>query len=206
MTRLVLVHGPRLSVALPRRSVSLVVLLAMAVVASCGSTPSGAPRVSADQAPGTQRTPASLVRRQEVALGKDVSLVLETRAFEAKRHDVRLCAEGVPCLIDGKPVFGTHGSLPSIEIVSLTLRMGERRIPLDASAMYNPWSPREDRDVYAWLSRELGDRLVIRGEFSDGAAAYVAEWEVVEGSALRTVLKCAECLSMACRGFETAPR
>ncbi len=158
------------------------------------------------QQPKPKMVSASIVGRKEIQLGKDVSLLMETRAFDAKRHDVKLCAGGIPCLIDGRPVYGTYRSLPSVEIVSLTLKTGNRAIPLDTSAMYNPWSPREDRDVDVWLSRELGDQLVIRGEFSDGAGAYFAEWEVVEGSALRTILKCAECLSMACKGFESGSK
>jgi hypothetical protein len=148
-----------------------------------------------------EQTSASIAGRKEIYLGNEISLSLVTRTFEARRHNIKRCAEGTPCLIDGRPVYGTYRSLPSVEIVSLTLKMGNRLIPLDASAMYNPWSPREDRAIDVWISHDLGDQLVIRGEFSDGAAAYFAEWEVVEGSALRTVLKCVECLTMSCKGL-----
>lgn len=154
------------------------------------------------QQPKAKMAPASVVGRKEVHFGDDISLLMITRAFEAKRHVVKLCSGGVPCLIDGRPVYGTYNSLPQVEIVSFTLKTGNKTIPLDVSAMYNPWSPREDRDIDVWLSREPENQLVIRGEFSDGAAAYFAEWEVVEGSALRTLLKCAECLSLSCKGFE----
>jgi len=204
MTKFVLVSAPQFSPVLLLRWGSVFVLLALALATGCRSTPSGPPSASAEKASRTE-VPAAPVGRKEVPLDKDVSLLIETRAFEERRHDVRLCG-GVPCLIDGKPVYGAYGSLPAVEIVSLTLKTGNRKIPLDTSAMYNPWSPREDLDVHAWLSRELGGRLVIRGEFSDGAGAYFAEWEVVEGSAIRTVLKCAECLSMACQGFEAGSK
>ena len=166
------------------------VLFAVSFAAACRKAPSGVPAASA---PGEEL--------REIALGPDTRILLRTRPFDGKRHQVRRC-KGVPCLVDEKPVYGAYGDLPDIEIVSLVLRTGSRDIPLDTSAMYNPWSPREDRDVHIWLSRELGERLLIRGEFSDGAGAYFAEWEVVEGSAIRTVLKCAECLSMTCQALE----
>lgn len=131
------------------------------------------------------------------------TIVIETQPFEAGRHTVRACKDSGPCLIDGKPVYGTHRSMPVTEILSLKLLAGGHEIPLDASGMYNPQSPREDREFYFWVSRELTDRLVIRGEFSEGAAAYFGEWEIVEGSSVRTILKCVECLSMSRDGFQS---
>lgn len=148
-------------------------------------------------------SPSTLASEQrQIPLGDDISLVVETRPFDPGQHKVRHCRGGAPCLIDGKPVYGADRSLPSVAVVSLVLVVGKRRIPLESSGMYNPWSPRDGVPVNVWISRELADRLVVRGEFSEGAAAYYAEWEVVEDSAVRTILKCAECLTMTREAFE----
>jgi hypothetical protein len=139
-------------------------------------------------------------QRHEVVLREDVVLVLETKPFEEADHKIILCG-GIPCLIDRAPIYGAYGSLPAVEIESLFVRVGEREIPLEHSGMYNPWSPREDRDVDVWLLEEPGGRLLIRGRFSDGASVYVAEWEIIGDVSMRTILKCLECLGLSCSDF-----
>lgn len=143
---------------------------------------------------------ARAAQRQEVALGDDVLLVMETSPFNPADHDIVLC-EGVPCLIDGAPVYGAYESVPTLEIRTMALEIGERTITLEHRGMFNPWSPREDRPIDVWLEEEPGGRLVIRGRFSDGAAAYVAEWTVIEGGSIRTILKCLECLALSYNSF-----
>jgi hypothetical protein len=125
---------------------------------------------------------------------------METRAFEEADHDIALCGE-TACLIDGLPVYGVYESLSVREIEALYVRFGQQEIALDHSGMYNPWSPREDREVDVWLVDEPGERWVIRGMFSDGAATYVAEWVIIRDKSMRTILTCLECLGLSCDGF-----
>jgi len=134
-------------------------------------------------------------------LAPDVQATLEFARFRAEDHDVVYCATGFAkyaCVIDGMPAFGTHHTIPALKVTALFLDVDGKRIELDFSGMYNPRSPREDKPLVMSITDRSEDTLVVRGKFSDGAAAYMAEWKIVRGHSVRTLLRCVECVEMMC--------
>jgi hypothetical protein len=112
--------------------------------------------------------------------------------FVRARHRLQRCAIGgekVVCLIDGRPVFGTDGELPDTMLARATVTLDKRRIGLDVSSMYQPRL--NDRTITA--ERSEGG-CTVRACLSDGAGAYVAEWRVVSGVPLRTILSADQAL------------
>jgi hypothetical protein len=111
---------------------------------------------------------------------------LKAAPFVPAKHRVQRCSIGaakVVCLIDGRPVFGTDGELPDTMLSRATVTLDTRRIGLDVSSMYQPRLG--DHTVTAERS-ESG--CIVRACLSDGAGAYVAEWRVVAGVPMRTIL------------------
>jgi len=85
------------------------------------------------------------------------------------------------------PIFGTDGGVPHTKLAKLTLVEGKRKTPLEASCMYDPWI--EQIDVHQFRVRLTAPRRrILTGNFSDAAATYVAEWLIVDGIGVRTLL------------------
>lgn len=136
--------------------------------------------------------------QERLALSGRVEFVAEFRRFDPAGHSLVYCQGGHLCLVDGYPVFGTEGSVPKVEVVSLTVVVDGRPVPLEHKGMYNPWSPVEGRTLAVDLVEGTPDEFRVRGEFSDGAAAYVAEWSVAGHGSARVLLDCVECLQESC--------
>ena len=85
------------------------------------------------------------------------------------------------------PVFGTDGGVPITKFEGLTLIQGKRRIPLDISSMYDPSFGQIERRQFR-VQHVNARRLILTGTFSDAAGSYVAEWLVVDGASVRTLL------------------
>lgn len=125
----------------------------------------------------------------DVPLGDGVSLQLTVAPFEARKHKITKCQildwSGV-CLIDGKPVFGTDWELPKNQLVKATVKIGANTVNLDVSCMYNTWFSKPYPQAFTLEKVEGG--YLIRGNFSDGAGSYEAEWFIIQNSSVRTRL------------------
>lgn len=123
------------------------------------------------------------------AFTSDVSLHLRASPFDSTKHQVSRCKildwEGV-CLIDGKPVLGTDWDIPRSVLESLELEIGSTRVSLEVSSLYNPWFGSPSKEFFSVSQVEGG--WVVRGCFSDGDGSYVAEWLVINGGSLRTLV------------------
>lgn len=85
------------------------------------------------------------------------------------------------------PVFGPDGGAPQTKLERLTLLKGNRRTPLEVSCMYDPWF--EQVDLNRFRVRMISSTsLLLTGIFSDAAGSYVAEWLIVGGIGVRTLL------------------
>lgn len=141
--------------------------------------------------------PAGEPTVRHMDLGDGVAVTLVTEPFDPDGRAIVLCASRVPCVVDGVPVFGTDGALPTREIKALRVIYGGHSADLDHTGMFNAWSPfDDDRPNIAVIHRDA-DGLRLRGEFSDGSAAYVAEWMVRGDASIRTRIDCQECLDPA---------
>ena len=90
-------------------------------------------------------------------------------------------------MIDGVLMFGTDGEAPETVLASAALEVAGRRVPLEVSGMTNPWWERPVPEQFV-VEPSGPERWRVRAEFSDGAGAYVAVWEVARGRSVRTVL------------------
>jgi hypothetical protein len=124
-----------------------------------------------------------------IPLGDGISLQMTVAPFDAKKHKINKCKilewSGV-CLIDGKPVFGTDWELPRNQLIKATAKVGANTVNLDVSCMYNPWCGEPDPQAFTLEKVEGG--YLIRGNFSDGAGSYEAEWFIIQDSSVRTRL------------------
>ena len=89
--------------------------------------------------------------------------------------------------MNGRPIFGTDGTIPKFTLTKATLTVGRNKYDLQVDNMYNPWF---GDGVYDKLFKIRIDGTEIRltGLFSDGAGSYGAEWLIVGKSSIRTIL------------------
>jgi hypothetical protein len=96
------------------------------------------------------------------------------------------------CLINGHIPFGIMDSLPSTYLKAITVSYLGHSYSLDVANMYDAWDvrPLEFKGSVRYFGGSCSDNqnCRFRGLFSDGAATFVAEWCVVNGSSTRTVL------------------
>lgn len=111
--------------------------------------------------------------------------------FDSTVHRLEPCEpDGGHCLINGVPMFGTDYDEPITVVESAALEVEGHRIPLDVSGMTNAWFVRPYQDLFHVESSgpDQPYRWAVRASLSDGAGSYVAVWEVVRGSSVRTML------------------
>jgi hypothetical protein len=120
---------------------------------------------------------------------KDVKLSVAATPFNSKEHNIHKCKimnwEGV-CLIDNLPVYGADMQMPKTMLNEVIVQIGAKAIPLDVTCMYNPWFKKPSKGQFEIKKIEGG--FAVRGFFSDGAGVYVAEWDIISGAAVRTIL------------------
>ncbi len=85
------------------------------------------------------------------------------------------------------PVFGTDGGVPHTKLERLTFLQGKKRTLLDVVCMYDPWFERVDSNRFR-VRAISSTSLLLTGTFSDAAGSYVAEWLIVDGVGVRTLL------------------
>lgn len=150
-------------------------------------------------------SPASFAdNNMELVLKKDIKLSLTMVTFDKSKHRVKRCGKESVCLIDGLPVFGADGAMPKTKLKSMVVTIKGRRISLDVSAMYEPWTVYKGAN-YAGsftIRHSWGDIWILTGSFSDGAAGYKARWLISEGKSIRTILGGGESLAEFCSAFK----
>jgi hypothetical protein len=129
-------------------------------------------------------------------LPSNVAIRIEEAPFDPTSRTIRGCETAVSgstksCLIAGKLVFGSADQLPKTYVTDITASFAGRDYSLDVSQMYDAWGRRPlEINGVRYFGGSCADALncTLRGLFSDGAGAYVAEWQIVGGVSVRTVL------------------
>lgn len=143
-------------------------------------------------ATGFARSPEGIVvSREEVSVTLEPDLVLHMTVgpFDRHSHTLKTCQveeTSFICLIDGRPFLGTDGQEPHAVLQNAFVVSKGKRLPLDVHGMYDPWVGEFQKTAFSAVAIDGG--WAIRGCFSDGAGFYVAEWRVVDGATLRTIL------------------
>lgn len=145
------------------------------------------------------------MKKQAIVISSLLLSALPACAAQVERHQLNL-ADGVAITIeethadaDVPPGSSANGGLkfgatrvPDTFVSNLSLSVGGQKYELDASNMYNAWGKRaiESPDGTRFLAAHCyNDRnCTLRGLFSDAGGAFVAEWQIVDGKAMRTVI------------------
>lgn len=128
-----------------------------------------------------------------IKLDNDVSITFVVEAFAKSKHQVTDCGDGYICLVNDKPLWGTDGKVPSTQLRRMKVNINGREIILDTSGMFNPMIVASGSDTYQIINY-YADVWKVRGKFSDGAAAYYAEWLIVNGHSSRVLIGNSESL------------
>lgn len=122
-----------------------------------------------------------------------IAVSIEEAPFDPKKHKLEDCEDPTtPCKIDGSFPFGTAFDLPETYVKEMSLMIDGERYLLDVTGMYNAWGdrPLEHEGTIRYLGAHCYDSryCTLRGIFSDAAGSFVAEWEVIDGESLRTII------------------
>ncbi len=115
----------------------------------------------------------------------------EISSFDSEKYTLSYCGDYL-CLIDGKPFFGSDGKIPKTYLTKLEISVRDVTVPLDTTGMFNSALSNSQLVDRIKVQSIWGDNFKIRGNFSDGAASYVAEWLVIKDSSIRTYIGSAE--------------
>ena len=126
-------------------------------------------------------------------LPSGVRVEIVEAAFNKALFKVSKCGVHAPaCLINGHVPFGNDSELPKTYTKSITVSYQGQSYSLDVSDMYDAWGdrPLEVKGVIRYFGGKCFDakNCQLRGVFSDAAGSFVAEWRIVGGVSVRTVL------------------
>jgi hypothetical protein len=113
--------------------------------------------------------------------------------FNKELFKVLGCTDsGPPCFINGHVPFGVAFGLPETYVKSILVSYQGQSYSLEVSDMYDAWGgrPLEHKGVVRYFGGKCFSTkdCQFRGLFSDAAGSFVAEWRIVNGMPIRTVL------------------
>jgi hypothetical protein len=145
-------------------------------------------------ASATTSSGPALQRHATIDLKNGTRLIVDISPFQQTQHKIEWCTRSDSyrhvCLIDGRPYFGTDGTVPVTQLDKIVFVHAKHNVQLDVSCMFNPWVGSPNVSLFSADSSD--DGYIVRGGFADGAGAYVAAWQVVGGGSVRTSLEWAE--------------
>lgn len=127
------------------------------------------------------------------SLPSGVNVKITEALFERNLFKVSGCTEtSATCFINGRVPLGTASGMPKTYVKKISVSYHDRSYSLDASDMYDAWGgrPLEHKGAVRYFGGKCFDKrnCQFRGLFSDAAGTFVAEWRVVNGLPIRTVL------------------
>ena len=129
----------------------------------------------------------------EFTLPSGVDVKVVEGKFVKKLFKVAGCTvDGDVCLINNRIPFGVSFGLPKTYVKSISVSYKGKLHFLDVREMYNAWGtrPLQVKGTIRYFGGKCSDstNCEFRGVFSDASGTYVAEWRIVEGRQIRTVL------------------
>ncbi len=137
--------------------------------------------------------PAFADSEASFTLPSGVTVKITEAIFDKSIFKLSGCTDTSPgCVINGHVPMGVASSSPKTYVKKILISYQNRSYSLDVSDMYDAWGqrPLEREGVVRYFGGKCFDskNCQFRGLFSDGAASFVAEWRVVDGLPVRTVL------------------
>jgi hypothetical protein len=126
-------------------------------------------------------------------LSSGVAVTITEASFENGSFKVSGCTDTSPgCMINGHVPMGLAFGMPKTYVKQISISYLAQTYLLDASDMYDAWGkrPLERKGFVRYFGGKCFDRknCRFRGIFSDGEGSFVAEWIIVDGVTVRTVL------------------
>ena len=137
-----------------------------------------------------------------------VKIVIRTKAFVRSKHSLTFAdkdylrrkqislTKGVSLLtkIDGRAPLGTDGTIPQIEIASMTVSFNGAKIVVPRGLYADCYNPNLQKDTFAAKLNDAGDSLLIFMAGSDAAGSYQVMWILRnDGHHSRFVNNCSDC-------------
>jgi hypothetical protein len=145
--------------------------------------------------PPVSASPAGPETAAAFTLPSGVQVRIVEAPFESARFKVSGCSAGAHrCLINGRVPFGSANGLPRTYVKSITISFKGGSYQLDSSQMFNAWGNRPLAYEPPHAVRYFGGKCFdsancqFRGVFSDAGGSFVAEWVIVGGAPVRTIL------------------
>lgn len=132
----------------------------------------------------------SNMHKSTLSLTSGITILATISEFDPNKHEIDSCNFGKRwgvCLVDNELIFGTDWEMPKTKLEKMILNLNNVTINLDVTGMFNPTSDFVLRNGQFRI-QEIGAGLQVTGLFSDGAASYLAEWQIVKGHSIRTML------------------
>lgn len=138
-------------------------------------------------------TPAAADSDTAFTLPSGVGVHIIEAPFENSKFTSDGCTgTDVGCRINGHVPFGTDFDLPKTYVKSISITFQKKTYLLDVSDMYDAWGsrPLEQKGVIRYFGGQCFDEnnCQVRGLFSDAAGSFVAEWKIINGVPVRTIL------------------
>lgn len=139
------------------------------------------------------QTPVAERNVVESVISLDHSSELRFSEYEYSNAEQKACvADRSACYLNGYPALGVNNVPPASYLSGLTLNVADRQYDLETTHMYNPMTNRKqgegDNMQYFVVVCVDAINCTVRGIFADAGASYVAEWLIVDGVSLRTIL------------------
>lgn len=122
----------------------------------------------------------------------NTSLTFTEKTFIKSEYNITYCKESI-CLIDDQPLWGSDAKLPKTILSNIVFNNGKNKIELDTSSMFDPLINKQSKHRFK-VSHYYADTWKIKGEFSDGAGTYYAEWLVTKQGSVRVLIGDSELL------------
>lgn len=126
-------------------------------------------------------------------LPSGVKVEIAEAPFDKQSESISGCTESKAICVIGKHIaWGALFEPPKTYVKSISIRYKGKTYSLDTSDMYNAWGgrPLEYKNVIRYFGGQCSDpdNCQFRGLFSDAAGTFVAEWKIIDGTPVRTVL------------------
>ena len=135
--------------------------------------------------------PALAETHATFTLQSGVKVTIVEAPFDRKLFRISGTEGSATCFINGRVPFGTD-RWPETYVKSISVDYEGRSYSLEVSDMYNAWGrrPLESKGDVRYFGGKCFDakNCHFRGLFSDAAGSFVAEWRIVDGVPIRTVL------------------
>jgi hypothetical protein len=122
--------------------------------------------------------------------GANISIVEDV--FDKNNSTIKLCGNDFEiCYINGYRAYGVVSDIPKTYIKNIKVFYQNQIYDLNVKGMYNAWGNRlkyAPYSLYFWGQCKDEYNCTFRGIFADAAAAFGAEWKIINGKSVRTIL------------------